>query len=478
MIRTRFAPSPTGYVHVGNIRTALFAYLTARNAKGDFIIRIEDTDQSRFVEDAEKIMLDALTWLDIDWDEGPTTDMKSETGNYAPYHQTARKDIYKKYAELLISKGRAYADPYKPEEIEIFRKEAANNKRPFLYRNHRPDNPPAWDGSSPLRFKSDPKDYAWHDLVMGDLSAGADAIDDFILIKSDGLPTYNFAHIVDDLEMKITHIVRGQEFISSMPNYLNLYDALEADRPSFAHLPHILAPAGNKKLGKRDGAKSVTEYESGGFLPEAMLNFLATLGWNDGTDEEIYSKEDLIKRFNLNRVQRSGARFDEKKLLWLNGQWLRKLTLNDLYVRSKNFWGAAGQHADEDYKKQVLVLVQDRLKTLADLPALTEYFLARPEPNSDMIENNKQLSKFSNKELKELLQTTINQLKSTNWSVDAIQASLNKLLETTHQKPSVLFQLIRLSLTWAAFSPGLPETMSILGQSETLARLQQSEQAL
>lgn len=478
MIRTRFAPSPTGYVHVGNIRTALFAYLTARNAKGDFIIRIEDTDQSRFVEDAEKIMFDALTWLGIDWDEGPTPDMTGEIGDYAPYHQTARKDVYKKYAELLVSKGRAYADPYSPEEIETFRKEATNNKRPFLYRNHRPENSPAWDGSSPLRFKSDPKDYTWHDLVMGNLSAGADAIDDFILIKSDGLPTYNFAHIVDDLEMKITHIIRGQEFISSMPNYLNLYDALEADRPSFAHLPHILAPAGNKKLGKRDGAKSVTEYESDGFLPEAMLNFLATLGWNDGTDEEIYSKEDLIKKFNLNRVQRSSARFDEKKLLWLNGQWLRKLTLNDLYTRSKSFWGATGQHADENYKKQVLAIVQDRLKILTDLPDLTEYLFARPEPNLGMIENNKQLSRLPSKELKGLLQVTINQLKSTGWATDDIQTSLNELLEITHQKPLVLFQLIRLSLTWAAFSPGLSETMSILGQSETLARLQQSAQIL
>lgn len=478
MIRTRFAPSPTGYVHVGNIRTALFAYLTARNAKGDFIIRIEDTDQSRFIEDAEKIMLDALVWLGIDWNEGPNSAMTDEIGGYAPYHQTARKDIYKKYAELLLSKGRAYADPYSSEEIEDFRKKATNNKRPFLYRNHRPENPPIWDGSRPLRFKADPKNYAWNDLVMGNLSAGADAIDDFILIKSDGLPTYNFAHIVDDIEMKITHVIRGQDFVSSMPNYLNLYDALEVDRPLFAHLPLILAPSGNKKLGKRDGAKSITEYESEGFLPEAMLNFLATLGWNDGTSEEIYSKEDLIKKFNLNRVQKSGARFDEKKLLWLNSQWMRKLTLDDLYARSESFWGTTGKHADKEYKKQVLALAQDRLKTLTDLPDLTEYFFTRPEPNLNMIKNNKQLSKIPNKELKKLIQTTIKQLKSVTWDVKNIQVILNELLETTSQKPNVLFQLLRLSLTWAPFSPGLPETMTILGQGETLARLQQSMQAL
>lgn len=478
MIRTRFAPSPTGYVHVGNIRTALFAYLTALNAKGDFILRIEDTDQARFVEDAEKIMLDALVWLGLDWSEGPNSAMTGETGKYAPYHQTARKEIYKKYAELLISSGHAYADPYSPEEIDTFRKEATANKRPFLYRNHRPENPPAWDGSKPLRFKSDPKNYTWHDLVMGDLSAGADAIDDFVIIKSDGLPTYNFAHIVDDFEMKITHVIRGQEFISSMPNYLNLYEALNIDRPIFAHLPHILAPTGNKKLGKRDGAKSITEYESDGFLPEAMLNFLATLGWNDGTNEEIYSKDELIEKFNLNRVQKSGARFDEKKLLWLNGQWMRKLSLDDLYARSESFWGATGQLADQKHKKQVLALVQDRLKTLADIPALTEYFFARPEPNIDMLKNNKQLSKLSAEMLRDLLQSAVAQLETIDWNTDLIQTNLNNLLETTGQKPGILFQLIRISITWADFSPSLPETMFILGKDETIARIKQSLQAL
>ena len=234
-IRTRFAPSPTGYLHVGGIRTALFAWLLARQNDGQFILRLEDTDQKREVAGADEHIYKSLKALGIDYDEGP-----DKPGDFGPYRQSERLDIYKKWAQKLIDAGRAYADPYSAEEVQKFREEAQKNKQPFLYRNHRPENPPAWNGTQPLRFKSDPKNYTRKDAVMGELSTGPETIDDFILIKSDGFPTYNFAHIVDDAEMQITHIIRGQEFLASIPNYLNLYEALELEPPVIATVPHIL----------------------------------------------------------------------------------------------------------------------------------------------------------------------------------------------------------------------------------------------
>ena len=366
--RTRFAPSPTGYIHVGNVRSAIYPWLVARQNNGKFIIRIEDTDQERFVEGATELILDTLRWLGLDWDEGPEV-----SGPYAPYFQSERKAIYKKWGQKLVDKGLAYADPYSSAEIDAMRQTAKDRKQPFVYRHNRPDNPPKWDGTQALRFKApDKTHYEWHDAVMGDLSAN-EMVDDFILIKSDGLPTYNFGHIVDDAEMKVTHAIRGVEYIASIPKYLALYEALDIIPPILACLPHVMRPDGKKKLGKRDGAKSVTEYRNDGILPEAMLNFLATLGWNDGSTQEIFTIDDLIERFSLNRVQRSGARFDEKRLLWMNGQWLRRLELDDLYARVEDFWGEAGKVAAIDYKKSVLQLAQDRLKTLKDLPQVTEF---------------------------------------------------------------------------------------------------------
>lgn len=471
-IRTRFAPSPTGYIHVGNVRSALYPYFLARQNGGQFILRIEDTDQNRFVPGAEDLIIDILKWLGLDWDEGPVGD-GTEKGDFGPYHQTQRKDTYHKWAMKLVEKGLAYADPRSKEEIQAIKDDARKKHQLFLYRNHRPETETKWDGSCPLRFKvTDPKDYHWHDEVMGDLSAGRDAVDDFIIIKSDGLPTYNFAHIVDDAEMGVTHVIRGQEYISSMPKYLALYDALELPWPKFAHLPHILAPSGNKKLGKRDGAKSVTEYRDDGYLPEAMVNFLACLGWNDGSEQEIFTKNELIQKFSFEHVQKSGARFDEKRLLWLNGQWIKRLSVNDLMNRCQNFWGEAGSKADEAHKRAVLEVVQDRMKTLKDLPALSEYFFRRPEVNWDMLQYSKQLKKRDRSDLQKLLQSAYDKLNSIKFdSTDHIQVALNELLTENNEKPVIMFGIIRFALTWARFSPGLPETMLLLGKDETLARI-------
>jgi glutamyl-tRNA synthetase len=465
--RTRFAPSPTGFMHVGSVRTALFAWLVARQSGGQFILRLEDTDQKREVEGSAEHIMMTLKALGLNYDEGPDIG-----GPYAPYIQSQRLDSYKAWAQKLIDNGRAYADPYTSQEIEGFREQAKADKKAFLYRMHRPENPATWDGTTALRFKSNPTSYTWHDEVLGELKTGPEVIDDIILIKSDGYPTYNFAHIIDDAEMHITHVIRGQEFIASQPNYMNLYEALNIEQPIFATMPHIMAESGNKKLGKRDGAKDMLEYLRDGYLPETMINFLASLGWNDGTEQEIFSIDELIAKFSLNRVHHSGARFDEKRLEWMNGQHIRELSIDDLYNRVSDFWSDDAKQATEQKRKQILTLVQDRLKTLKDLPTLTSYFFAEPVINWLMITDNKQLSKLVASDVTSYLTSTKLLLEMTDFDAESIQAALNTLLETTGQKPGVLFSLIRIAVSWAPFSPALNDTLSVIGKDIVLTRLQ------
>jgi glutamyl-tRNA synthetase len=356
-VRTRFAPSPTGFMHVGGVRTALFAWLFARLNGGAFILRIEDTDKEREVEGSAGHIIESLKWLGIEWDEGIDIG-----GPYAPYLQSERLDTYKKYAEQLIEKGYAYPDPYSPEELESFRKKAEEEKRPFLFRDHRPESFGTWDGSTALRFKvPEVKRYVWQDLVRGELSAGEEALDDFILIKADGYPTYNFAHIVDDHEMKITHVMRADEFISSTPKFLSLYDALDIERPQFATLPPILGESGTKKLGKRDGAKDILDYRTEGYLPEAMMNFLALLGWHPTEGDEVLSREELIAKFDITHVQKAGARFDDDKLLFINQSWMRKLS-DEAYVARGGFAAAL----DPAVLLKAVPLMKDRAHTFAE----------------------------------------------------------------------------------------------------------------
>ncbi|HSX35257.1 MAG TPA: glutamate--tRNA ligase [Candidatus Saccharimonadales bacterium] len=465
-VRTRFAPSPTGYLHVGGIRTALFAWLVARQAGGKFILRFEDTDKKREVAGAREHLILSLKSLGLTYDEGPDIG-----GPLGPYTQSERLTHYQTWAEKLVAAGRAYADPYTPEEVEAFRQEARTKKQPFLFRNHRPENPPAWDGTKPLRFKSDPKPYQWHDEVMGDLHSGPEVIDDFVLIKSDGYPTYNFAHVVDDYEMEITHIIRGQEFIASQPNYLNLYEALEIERPLIATMPHILGPDGKKKLSKRDGAKDVLDYLRDGFLPETLISFIATLGWNDGTEQEIFSREELIEKFSLGRVQKSGAKFDEQRLLWMNGVRIREMPLGDLYEHTKDFWQEEAEQSSDDYKKQVLSLVQERLKYFGELPQLTQFFFTDLPVNPELWQTHKQLKKLEPSEIKSLLEQAKATIADSDFSTDDLTSRLNSLLETTGQKPAVLFSIIRIATTQAPASPGLADTLHVLGKETSLRRI-------
>ncbi len=476
-MKTRFAPSPTGYIHIGNVRSAIYPYLLAKQQGGKFILRIEDTDRARFVEGATELIEDTLKWIGLDWDEGPIVGGPDE-----PYFQSERQEIYLEWAQKLIDAGRAYGDDTSAETIDKYREVCYNEKRPYLYRDFRPENPPQWHLGMPLRFKSDPKPRHWYDEVMGDLDAGPEVQDDIILIKADGLPTYNFAHIVDDATMGVTHIFRGVEFLASTPNYLALYEALGLEVPKIASLPHILAPTGNKKLGKRDGAKSVTEYRADGILPEAMLNYLANLGWNDGTEQEIYSKSELIEKFSVDRIQTSGARYDEAKLLWMNGQWIRKIAdeqgIDALYSYTDGFWPDSAAAYDDNYRKRVLSIIYDRLKSLSDLRDMTDYFFTDPTIDLEMITGNKFLKKLSEEELSDLLQLSARKLDQTPWDAESLQATLNDLLAETGKKPAELFSLIRLALSYAAFSPALNLTLEVLSKNTSLARLQQTVTAL
>ena len=469
---TRFAPSPTGYIHIGNVRSAIYPYLVARQNNGKFILRIEDTDRERYMEGATELIEDTLKWLGLEWDEGPVVG-----GENGPYFQSERLEIYHEWAKKLLDSGRAYVDDTPSEKIDEYRKQCQEEKKPFLYRNFRPKKLDfEFKEGVPIRFKAEPKEYDWTDAVMGPMHAGPETQDDIILIKKDGYPTYNFAHIVDDALMGVTHVMRGVEYLSSTPNYLALYEAFGLDVPVLVSLPHILAPTGNKKLGKRDGAKSVTEYRDDGVLAEAMLNYLACLGWNDGTEQEIYTKEELIDKFSLDRIQNSGARYDETKLLWMNGQWIRRIFdtqgARALYDRTIGFWPEISKSASEEYKLEVLSIIYDRLKTLSDLKEMTVYFFEDPEIDMDMLKNNKFLKKLSEAELEDLLKKAISKLSELgDWNEDTLQDALNDLLAETGKKPAELFSLIRISVSFTPFSPALNLTLNVLGKDASLARL-------
>ena len=471
-IVTRFAPSPTGYIHIGNVRSAIYPFLLAKQKNGKFILRIEDTDRERYVEGATDLIEDTLRWLGLEWDEGPEAG-----GENGPYFQSERLSIYHEWAKKLLEQKRAYLDPTPPEEIEKYRKECSEKKIPFLYRNYRPKELDfEFKPGVPIRFLSEPRDYTWIDAVMGEMKAGPETEDDIILIKKDGFPTYNFAHIVDDAKMGVTHVMRGVEYLSSTPNYLALYDAFFLKRPVLVSLPHILAPTGNKKLGKRDGAKSVTEYRDDGILAEAMLNYLACLGWNDGSEQEIYTKDELIERFSLERIQNSGARYDETKLLWLNGQWIRKIFDENgaeaLYEKTTGFWPEVAENSSKEYRLKVLSIIYDRLKTLSDLKTMTEYFFKDPEIDMEMLKNNKFLKKLSEAELEDLMKKSVSKLSSVeDWTAENLSKVLNELLAETGQKPAVLFSLIRIAVSFAPFSPALDLTLNVLGKDTSLARL-------
>jgi len=464
---TRFAPSPTGFMHVGGVRTALYAWLLARQNNGQFILRIEDTDKDREVVGSIEHIQESLKWLGLDWDQGPTMG-----GPHTPYIQSERLELYKKYADLLISKGLAYADPYTEEEINALREKSEQEKRPFLYREHRPENPPAWNSNQALRFKiSEPKQTNWQDITWGELSAGSEALDDFILIKSDGYPTYNFAHIVDDIEMGVTHVVRGQEFISSTPKFLALYKALEVLPPLFVTTPPIMGAEGKKKLSKRDGAKDILEYRNEGYLPDAMLNYLAFLGFNPGGEKEIYSREELVQAFDLIKVQRSGAQWNDVKLNWINKEHIKKLPASEL---EKNVFAYL---PDNYHNPKIIPIIVERISKWSDIKEMLgagelDFFFQAPEYNKSKLIYKNISSEQISVNMKSVI-TELEKITEKDFNSENIKNILMSIANKQGSRGEVLHP-VRYALSGLDKSPDPFIIAEILGKNETISRLQKA----
>lgn len=446
---------------MGNVRSAIFAWLFARKNAGQFILRIEDTDKVREVEGSIGHIMASLKWLGLNWDEGIDVG-----GPYAPYIQSSRLPLYKQYADTLIEKGFAYPDVRTPEELDALRQKAEEEKRPFLAREHRPETFGEWTGKEALRFRvPELKRYTWVDLVHGELSAGEEALDDFILMKADGYPTYNFAHIVDDTEMEMTHVMRGEEYISSTPKYLSLYEALGVTPPAFAHLPHILGESGTKKLGKRDGAKDVLDYRTEGYLPEAMVNFLALLGWHPGGDQEILGIEDLIAAFDITKVQKGGARWDDEKLRFINREWMRKLSDDEYLAQLKSDGGEVVRKAVPLMKDRAHTfgeardLLNGEFSCLTKTPELDHTLLVSKEPPD--------APEFT----KNALEGVLNLLEGllSDVSVEAVKDTLMPYADEKG-RGAVLWPL-RYALSGAERSPDPFTLIYILGKAESISRI-------
>lgn len=464
---TRYAPSPTGFQHVGGIRTALFAWLWARKNNGEFILRIEDTDKSREVDGAIQHTIDALHWLGLNYDYGPD----KPHAKWGSARQSERLDVYKKHAWTLVEKGLAYPDPYTEEEVAAFREIATSEKRPFLFRHHRPETIQEWDGVQTLRFRVPKvKRYTWHDEVRGELTAGEEMLDDFILLKADGYPTYNFAHIVDDLEMNVTHVMRGEEFISSTPKFLSLYDALEIPWPIFVTLPPILGPDGKKKLSKRDGAKDLFEYKREGYLPSAMCNFLALIGWNPGEERELFfTHQDLVDAFTIKKIQRSGGAFNEEKLMWMNKEHIGH-SLNQ--EEKFNYVAEALPQLNSEKLKKFTSTILERTHNQAEIRALAEtgeYEWFKSVPNYDA-----SMLKWKQAESEQAALPHLQKVQSLLSDTDFtdVEALRNVLMPYAEEvgKGDVLWPL-RVSLSGKERSPD-PFTLAyVLGKDETLTRI-------
>jgi glutamyl-tRNA synthetase len=473
-------------MHVGGVRTALFNYLFAKKQGGQFILRLEDTDRERFVADGVEQIVKSLGWLGLVPDKGFWISEGKHTGIEYVQSERHKNQTYRQFAEQLVGDGLAYYSSATAAELEKLRQQAAQNRTAFLYRKqyeseHRAS--PAGE-TRPIRLdieaikrKRNSAVLEWRDEIRDCFSENLDLVEDFILIKSDSFPTYNFANVIDDHDMTISHVIRGDEFISSTGKHALLYELFGWQPPKFVHLPVINGTDG-KKLSKRSGDTDVLDYQRNGYLPEALLNFLVLLGWNDGTEQEIFSFAELIDKFSLERVNTSPAVFDPKRLDWVSGHHMRALPLDELFGKARGFWPLEAEQANDDCKKRILGLVQERLKYFAELPELTRFFFVDLPVDAKLISQHKQLKKLSNAELKALLEQAKNSLQESDFSTDDLTERLNQLLEQTGQKPVVLFSLIRVATTQAPASPGLADTLAVLGKQRSLQRLDSQLDAL
>jgi len=475
-VRTRFAPSPTGDPHVGNIRTALFACLFARHNSGSFILRIEDTDVARRVEGAVEGIMGSLRWLWLDWDEGP--DIR---GDYGPYVQSERLGLYREAARQLVEQGDAYYCYCSPERLEEMRAEQVRRKQPSGYdrrcrelsegeRKKKED-----EGITPVvRFKVPLEGQTrFSDLVWGEVKFENNTLDDLVLLKSDGYPTYNLANIVDDHEMEISHVIRAEEFVSTTPHHVLLYRALGYEPPQFAHLPRVLG-SDRSKLSKRHGAVSIGEFQKQGYLPEAMVNFLALLGWSLDDKTEIMTRQELIANFSLERVKKTAAIFNREKLDWMNGVYIRSLAPEDFLQRSLAFLERGlppevPRPLSVDYIRQIMPLVQERVKTLADVPELTRFFFTGELEYDTELLITKGMTTEPTRRALEVARQRLAEL--SDFNAEALEGLLRPLAVELELKTGQLFGALRAAVTGQTAAPPLFQTMAVLGRETCLERI-------
>ncbi len=491
-VRVRFAPSPTGPLHIGGVRTALYNYLFAKKNNGVFILRIEDTDLVRFVEGAEEYIMDSLKWCGIEVDEGI-----NEGGNYGPYRQSDRKHIYRQYADILADKGDAYYAFDTTEELEALRKNAEKEGRTFIYnssirerlRNSLSMPESQWkmliEKGEPyvIRYKMPVnEDIHFEDLIRGHIVVNTGTLDDKVLFKADGMPTYHLAHLVDDHLMEISHVIRGEEWLPSLPLHFILYRSFGWKAPLFAHLPLLLKPDGKGKLSKRDGDKmgfpvfplywpygeTAKGYREEGYYPEAFINMLALLGWNPGTEQEIFSMDELINEFSIERVHKSGSRFDPEKAKWFNHSWLRKRSNNQLALEFRDYLRAQGHHHDIGDLETIVGIVKERVNFVRDIWSETDFFFRAPESYDHEVIRKRWLPESPAQMLE--LESVLEGIEKFS-SENSEQVVKQWISENKYNTGAVL-NAFRLLIVGASRGPHLFDIISWIGREETVRRIE------
>jgi len=467
-VRVRFAPSPTGNLHIGGARTALFNWLFARHNNGKLILRVDDTDLERSTGDSMKAILDGLKWLGIDWDEGPL-------------YQSKRLEMYKKYADELVRQGKAYYCFCTKEELDIMRSEAQKAGKPPMYtgkcRNLSPDEVKKYmdEGKKYVVRLKVPKEgkTVVHDIIRGDVEFDNSTFDDFIIMKSDNMPTYNFATVIDDYDMEISHIIRGEEHLSNTPKQILIYEALGFEKPEFAHVSMILAPD-RSKLSKRHGATSVQEFRDLGYLPEAIINYITLLGWVPSDGEEVFTTEKSVREFTLDRVSKNPAIYDTKKLTWLNGIYIRDCDIDRLtkevipFLISK---GLISDNYDCDYIRKIVSAVREREKTLSEIADAMSYYF-----KDDFLYDEKGVKKYFEKDgVENILREAIKALKAVDdFNLIETENAYRDLIERLNIKSGDLFHPTRLAISGRTFGPGLFDIMELLGKEKTVERIEKA----
>ena len=465
--RLRFAPSPTGKLHIGNARTAILNWLLARRQGGAFILRIEDTDLERSTAESEQSILQDLRWLGLDWDEGP-----DKGGPCGPYRQSERGEFYRKAAESLIESGLAYYCHMSDEQMEAFRSEHLARGESPVYRGQLsgPNEPGEPGRPASIRFRVPPGASSWKDIVKGDVSIDHGNISDFIILRSDGRPTYNFAVVVDDIAMRVSHVIRGDDHLSNTPRQLMLYTGLNVTGPVFAHIPMILGPD-NQRLSKRHGATSVSEFRAGGYLPEALINYLSLLSWSSESGEEFLPPERLKKEIDLQRLGKSAAVFDRTKLRWLNGKYIRTLEKDRLEELIRSFAGERISAFSPEQFGLIVSACREKLEVLTDISSHLDNFSGQA-PRIENAEDQELLA--GDKACKVLSEMARHLRAQDSGGVEAMQSVFKSVSEAVSVKGKMLYMPVRLALTGRKHGPELPVIMAVLGRQRCAELLEQA----